>query len=239
MKEEVDVAYEYLRNSDEKSNDISSFVKKIAKNLDEVLQSKGEDFMKFNIQILYNIFKHPKRKLINHNLAYQLIVQHSQNSNDQNIFILLPTLDCSRLTKENLENAISFKHQRKGMIPDLQYSYLNYMKSQIIENKKEIDSLKRATKKQSMIKLFLLFLSVLFFIFAYYQMNQKNKILNELSKLNDSLLNTANKFNNSLLNTTNKINNSLLNTANKINNSFINITNEINSLLSEKRKNLA
>lgn len=61
--------------------------------MDKVLQSKGEDLMKFNIQILYDIFTHPQRKLIDHNLAYQLIVQHSQNTNDQNIFILFQKFD--------------------------------------------------------------------------------------------------------------------------------------------------
>ena len=51
-------------------------------------------------------------------------------------------------------------------------------------------------------------------------MNQKNIILNELSKLNDSLLNKANEINNSLLNKTNEINNSLLIKTSKINELF-------------------
>ena len=72
------------------------------------------------INRLVIIFNHPKRKLSDHNLAYQLIKDYSEKKNDLNI--LFKYLDGSKLSSENMTDAISSKDKRNGFLPSIDFS---------------------------------------------------------------------------------------------------------------------
>ena len=89
----------------EKLDDKSTYEEEIAKKLDEYVTKYGCELMKSPIQSLSRIFNHKKCQLKNHNLAYELIKQQFENSQDPTIFILLDKLDGLQLSEQNLEES--------------------------------------------------------------------------------------------------------------------------------------
>lgn len=104
--------------------------------------------MKLPIQSLFNIFNHPERKLTKHNLAYNLIKIEFIRSNDQNIFVLLPSLDSTKISQENLEDSLCSCHLRNGMMPKIEsYCFANQFEKQL-QMEKEIAELQSLLKDQ-------------------------------------------------------------------------------------------
>lgn len=118
---------EYLININgisELESDSSNFEKQIAINLDQYLINHGDRLMKAPIQSLFNVFNHSQRVLTEHNLAYDLIASHFKKTGDSNIFILLDTLDGTKLSKSNLQDSILKKEERMNHIPKIEFSFL-------------------------------------------------------------------------------------------------------------------
>lgn len=106
----------YLRNKNGTAQDKSLHEEILAKNLDFILQNNDDEFFKLNLASLFNIFNHPNRKLFDHNLAYRLIIEHYEQSiNNTPFVILLETLDGSKLSKSNLNEAILQKKRTEKL----------------------------------------------------------------------------------------------------------------------------
>ncbi|KAK8839706.1 hypothetical protein M9Y10_031410 [Tritrichomonas musculus] len=126
----------------------SDYEKQISENLDNYLDNYGPEIMKLPIQSLFNIFNHPERKLTKHNLAYNLIKIEFIRSNDQNIFVLLPSLDSTKISQENLEDSLCSCHLRNGMMPKIEsYCFANQFEKQL-QMEKEIAELQSLLKDQ-------------------------------------------------------------------------------------------
>lgn len=147
---------EYLVNLNflqNKGTDLSSCEEEIARKLDDYLEKYGKTLMKSPIQSLFNIFNHQHRKLKQHNLAYELIQQHYEETNDSNIFILLKTLDGSKLSKTNLEESISMSELHNNYMPCIDFLYLKTaiekqetFESRIKEIENKFDDYQRKTE---------------------------------------------------------------------------------------------
>lgn len=118
-----------ITNIQQKSEeDLNIYEEEIALKLDEYLQKHGEFLMKSPIQSLFNIFNHQKRKMKDHNMAYEMIKRGFEITNDPNIFILLESLDAGELTRSNLEECISERATRFDHMPNIDFSYLKSIK---------------------------------------------------------------------------------------------------------------
>lgn len=82
-------------------------------------------------------FNHKKRKLTQHDLAYNLIGQHFENSKNFEIFVLLDSLDGSKLSKSNLEESFSLYEFRMNHMPAIEFSYI----SNSFQNQRKLEDL--------------------------------------------------------------------------------------------------
>lgn len=130
---------------DEKPHDISSDEINISKNLDLALQTLGADLFNLNINTLYNIFFNPQRELTDHNSAYDLIKVQAQKEKKTQIFILLPSIDGTKLSKENIKDAILNKNKRYGLIPQIDLYMLNIIE----KHEEEITEIKNNYAKNN------------------------------------------------------------------------------------------
>ena len=94
----------------------------ISSELEKYLNKYGKELMKISFQTLYNIFNHHKRKLNNHNLAYEHIVSYFNQTQDSNIFILLDLLDGHKLTRNNVEESYSLFSTRNNHMQKIDFS---------------------------------------------------------------------------------------------------------------------
>lgn len=120
-----------------KNTDLSDYEEQVALNLDDYLEKYGKDLMNAPIQSLVNIFNHKKRKLTQHDLAYNLIGQHFENSKNFEIFVLLDSLDGSKLSKSNLEESFSLYEFRMNHMPAIEFSYI----SNSFQNQRKLEDL--------------------------------------------------------------------------------------------------
>lgn len=113
------------------------YAEKIAANMDDYLERYGDELMKSSIQSLSIVFNHKKRKLNNHNLAYDLIKKTFEKTNDSSVFILLESLDGSKLTRGNLEESFSMREERMNYMPNVDFRHLAGMieKQRLIEER--------------------------------------------------------------------------------------------------------
>lgn len=111
-----------------KNTDLSDYEEQVALNLDDYLEKYGKELMNTPIQSLVNIFNHKKRKLTQHDLSYNLIGQHFENSKNFEIFVLLDSLDGSKLSKSNLEESFSLYEFRMNHMPAIEFSYKLFCK---------------------------------------------------------------------------------------------------------------
>lgn len=111
----------------------------ISENIDEYLSICGVQLFQIPIQSLINIFSCKKFNFANHNLCYQLIKSYYQETNDNNIFLLLEYLDSNQLSSENLNDAINSKENHLGFMPKINFSL-------ILHTKEEIDQLKESNR---------------------------------------------------------------------------------------------
>ena len=127
------INFQGLSSEDEGMRKISE--ERISTELDEYLNRYGEEMMRITIQSLYNIFNHSKRKLNNHNLAYEHIISYFNKTQDSNIFILLDLLDGSKLNRNNIEESYSLSSLRNNHIPKIDFSNISELFS--IQRKQE------------------------------------------------------------------------------------------------------
>lgn len=97
----------------------------VSRNLDDYLDRYGIEMMKLPINTLFNIFNHQNCSLQNHDIAYNLIKIHYNQTNDQSIFILLPCLDGAKLNQKNLEDLIISKNLHANFMPKFDHNCIN------------------------------------------------------------------------------------------------------------------
>lgn len=108
----------------------------ISQNLDFYLQNYANYMPEIPITSLYNIFYNKNRVLNDHEKAYQFIV----SNNDQNLFILIKSLDSTKLSESTLNESISKQDDHFGFIPSNSFSF---KQDQVETLKKEKDELKK------------------------------------------------------------------------------------------------
>lgn len=121
--------------NDQLNIDKSMIIKEVAQNLDLYIKNYGEELIKLNIHLLYNIFNHKNRSLTEHNSSYELIIDHFNKTNDFSIFILLPSIDGSKLTDKNRQESIDLQSFHCGFVPSFSLSVIN-------DNDKKMPNLK-------------------------------------------------------------------------------------------------
>lgn len=120
----------------QKNTDLSKYEESIAINLDDYIEKYGSSLMQSPIQSLYNIFSHPKRNLNDHNRAYNVITQYFDETKNSSIFVLLDTLDGSKLTKSNLSEALALRQERMNHMPNVDFEFV----SRVISKEEELES---------------------------------------------------------------------------------------------------
>ncbi|KAK8870903.1 hypothetical protein M9Y10_008815 [Tritrichomonas musculus] len=114
----------------------------ISENLDYYLQYQPNNLSKIPYQTLYNIFRHEKRILNNHENAYQFIKQILNESNangdemKKSICVLIGTLDGNKLNEESLKESISMKEEHFGFVPKINSTIFNSF-NDIVSNLKD------------------------------------------------------------------------------------------------------
>lgn len=78
----------------------------IIKNLDNYIFNYGEELFRLPIHSLYNIFNHPERKLTIFNQFYQLIRNITDQTQNFNLYVLLPSINIDKLNNENQRDVI-------------------------------------------------------------------------------------------------------------------------------------
>lgn len=128
LKTKIAQLGEYLVNlnglHNKNGSDVSFYEEQIAIKLDDYLLKYGQKLMDSPIQSLFNIFNHKKRKMTENDLAYELIIDCFERNNNPDIFILLESIDGSKLSKSHLEDSIKFKEKRFNHMPTVHFSYL-------------------------------------------------------------------------------------------------------------------
>ena len=115
----------HLNGLNERNNkELSLHEEQITKNLDYYLENYGEQVMNKPIQSLFNIFNHKQRNLTKFNIAYELIKIQSRKSNNSEVFILLPSLDGTKLNEKYLKESISLVQERQGFMPMIESSFV-------------------------------------------------------------------------------------------------------------------
>ncbi|KAK8892977.1 hypothetical protein M9Y10_030231 [Tritrichomonas musculus] len=132
--------------SDNRIKDKSSSEAIIANNLDDCLDKNGNSLFLLPINNLYNIFKLADYKFNKHDKAYELIIKQYEN-NDQNVLILIPLIDGSKLNSKNLENALQNSEQRFGLIPHMESQYINQIRKDLDELKDKQNSDEASIRK--------------------------------------------------------------------------------------------
>lgn len=145
---------EYLVNlnglKDTKNVNHSIYTEKVAMKLDDYIENYGDILMKLPIQTLHIVFNHKKRNLTNHNDAYEMINKYFERTNDRNVFILLESLDGSKLSKSNIEESFKKRKSRMNYMPNIKFSYL----SDSFEKQRKLEE--KVTELENVIKDFFL-----------------------------------------------------------------------------------
>ena len=105
----------------EKNQDKTFYENHISKNLDLFIENYKDDMYDIPIQSLYNIFNDKDRVLENHDSAYNFIIEGASETerdyNNQNLFILLETLDGKKLSEEIMIDCISKRNDHFFYLP--------------------------------------------------------------------------------------------------------------------------
>lgn len=115
----------------------SDIEEEIAKNLDKYIVQYGQQLINLPIQSLYAIFNHPNRLITEHNRLYELIMQHYEQTNEMEIFTLLPSIDAREIEEKNVQESIDMYSSHGCFVPSFAFSALS----------KEIQKLKKCQKK--------------------------------------------------------------------------------------------
>lgn len=131
-----------LKNS--KCQDVSSIEKEVSAHLDEYITKHGKELMSLEIQKLFNIFSSDNLNLTKQDEAYQLIKNHYVNHKNDEIFILLCTLEGKKLNESNFRESILEAKERCGFQPTIELSFFDMINNSINQIKEE--NLKQANQ---------------------------------------------------------------------------------------------
>lgn len=123
----------------------------VAQNLDDYIENEGENLMRLNIQILYNIFSKKIKKFTKHDRAYELINQNFLENHDSNIFILLKFIEGSKIEIHKFNDSIVNSEQRYGFRPIFDFSIFDDIKMLKEQNQRKdevIQQLKKNCEEQ-------------------------------------------------------------------------------------------
>lgn len=132
----------------------------IEENINKNLDNYGEELFRLPIHSLYNIFNHPERKLTIFNQFYQLIRNITDQTQNFNLYVLLPSINIDKLNDENQRDAIFSSDKRFGFIPKINHANLfNQERDRVnskIQEKDQIIS-RLQTEIQEITKLLIIF----------------------------------------------------------------------------------
>lgn len=117
-----------LKLHDNKSEDHSMIEEKISTNLDKYICQCENELKDLNTTTLINIFYNNKRKLLNHDAAYEFIIKAGRSKNDPDIFTLLNSLDCTFMSEENINDALINQESHFGFLPKTSELFLKKLK---------------------------------------------------------------------------------------------------------------
>ena len=118
--------------------------------LDDYIENYGDILMKLPIQTLHIVFNHKKRNLTNHNDAYEMINKYFERTTEKNVFILLESLDGSKLSKSSIEESFKKRKSRMNYMPNIEFSYF----SDSFEKQRKLEE--KVTELENVIKDFFL-----------------------------------------------------------------------------------
>lgn len=126
LKSKEDTFDEYEKNliklKDDSLNDKFLIEQVVSRKLDIYLNKYPKELMSLPIQQLYRLFNNSECKIYNQKQAYQLIISKYQETNNRDIFILLPFLDGNRLNKDILNECFQKKEERNNFLPKFDFS---------------------------------------------------------------------------------------------------------------------
>ena len=99
-----------LNSINDENNDKSTIENFISQNLDYDLDKN----FKYMYKILYNIFNNKNRVLNNHDKAYQFL---TSEKSDEKLFLLIETLDGTKMSESTLRESISKQKEHQNYIP--------------------------------------------------------------------------------------------------------------------------
>ena len=114
----------------EDKGDVSSCEEYIATKLDYFLENYSKEMREMRTTTLYNIFKHEKRQLKNHERAYEFIKEVVKSGKESNC-VLLKTLDGIEMSEKSIEEAFCNKEKNYGFLPEFNLSFISDIKSQM------------------------------------------------------------------------------------------------------------
>ncbi|KAK8845060.1 hypothetical protein M9Y10_021236 [Tritrichomonas musculus] len=143
------IAYNRIKNHN--SNHRTSYEEKISLKLDYYLSPYNDEMRQIPVQTLYNIFKHPKRILNDHNLAYHFINAYFITQQNSEIFILISTLDGTKLNRTNLSECFEKREEHVNFMPIMNISFLeNPIKvlNQLEQKKSKLENITNTQNNQ-------------------------------------------------------------------------------------------
>ena len=145
--------------------DISDSEKYISMHLEAYLQKYPNEMYKVPFTSLYNIFYDQNRKLEDENLGYKFISRELQSSNDNDsnnnnnghqnddtLFILLKSLNSSKLKEEALKDCLSKQDDHFGFIPQIDFGFIEKVSEKVSEIQnlsKKVSEIENLSKKVS------------------------------------------------------------------------------------------
>ena len=103
----------------------------MAQNLDFYIVHYGKELINLPIQTLINIINHPNRQITEHNRLYELIIEYHKQTNDFNIFTLLPFVDSRYLNDENKKESIDLYNYHGNFVPSFSFSSISSLISKL------------------------------------------------------------------------------------------------------------
>lgn len=140
----------YLTENKPKSMiDTSSIEAKISENLDEYITNFSKEMAHIQFNSLYNIFFNPRKKLENHDNAYEFIIQNEK------LYSLIPSLDANKMKKYQRES-IFRRDEHFGFLTSNFETYILKLEQENEELKSKLknisEEMDKSIEKQEVIK---------------------------------------------------------------------------------------
>lgn len=126
-------------------SDISDSEEYIASHLDAFLTLHKSDMYNIPLTSLYNIFFHKKRRLADENLGYHFITDNQ--TNDSKLFVLLGSLDGTKLNEESLKDSISKKEEHFEFTPRINFGFFENLSQKVLSVESEMAKMRDKQQK--------------------------------------------------------------------------------------------